>query len=99
MQYVAWLLDEAWEHRRRRYRRFGIALLTAGAIMALVSVLPSHSHGVPGSTAPRADEVAASSVLSKSPYLGVRCSIANSIACDRVGLAVWLKRPAVSVTA
>ena len=100
MQYVAWLFDEAWEHRRRRYRRFGIALVTAGAITAIVSVMLSHSHGVAASsTAPRADEVAPSTVLSKSPYLGVRCSIANSIACDRVGLAVWLKRPAVSVTA
>jgi hypothetical protein len=99
MHYVAWLLDEAWEHRRRRYRRFGIALLTAGAITALASVVLSRSHELAGSTAPRADEVAASTVLSKSPYLGVRCPVANSIACDRVGLAVWLKRPAVSVVA
>jgi hypothetical protein len=59
----------------------------------------SHSHLVAGSTAHRADEVAPSTVLAKSPYLGVRCPIANSIACDRVGLAVWLKRPAVSVRA
>jgi hypothetical protein len=100
MQYVAWLLDEAWEHRRHRYRRFGIALVAAGAITALVSVALSHGHGLAASsTAPRADEVASSTVLSKAPYMGVRCPIANSIACDRVGLAVWLKRPAVSVTA
>jgi hypothetical protein len=31
--------------------------------------------------------------------MGVSCPVANSIACDRVGLAVWLKRPAVTVTA
>jgi len=31
--------------------------------------------------------------------MGVKCPVANSIACDRVGLAVWLKRPAMSVTA
>jgi hypothetical protein len=31
--------------------------------------------------------------------MGVRCPGANSISCDRVGLAVWFKRPAVSVTA
>lgn len=100
MQYVAWLLDEAWDHRRRRYRRFGVGLLTAGAITALVSIALSHGHGVAaGSTASPADEVASSTVLSRSPYLGVRCPIADSIACDRVGLAVWLKRPALSVTA
>jgi hypothetical protein len=31
--------------------------------------------------------------------MGVSCPVANSIACDRVGLAVWLKHPAVSVSA
>jgi hypothetical protein len=31
--------------------------------------------------------------------MGVACHIPNSIACDRVGLAVWLQRPAtVSAT-
>ena len=38
-------------------------------------------------------------VLSRPPYLGVACPQANSIACDRVGLAVWLKHPAVRVVA
>lgn len=31
--------------------------------------------------------------------MGVACPVANSIACDRVGLAVWLRRPARAVTA
>jgi len=31
--------------------------------------------------------------------MGVACPVPNSIACDRVGLAVWLRRPAVAVTA
>jgi hypothetical protein len=38
-------------------------------------------------------------LLTRSPYMGVACGRANSIACDRVGLAVWLKRPAILVTA
>ncbi len=38
-------------------------------------------------------------VLSRSPYMGVACHGPNSIACDRVGLATWLKRPAHSVRA
>jgi hypothetical protein len=39
-----------------------------------------------------------SAVFWKDPYIGVACHIPNSIACDRIGLAVWLRRPA-SVTA
>jgi len=37
--------------------------------------------------------------LARAPYLGVACPRAKSIACDRVGLAVWLRRAAVQVTA
>jgi hypothetical protein len=38
--------------------------------------------------------------LRRTPYLGVACPGApNSIKCDRVGLAVWLKRPAIRVGA
>jgi hypothetical protein len=37
--------------------------------------------------------------LSRPPDVGVACPRANSIACDRVGLAVWLERPAERVTA
>jgi hypothetical protein len=48
---------------------------------------------------PRADPVAAKDVFRQGPYLGVSCPAANSIGCDRVGLAVWLKHPAESVTA
>jgi hypothetical protein len=44
--------------------------------------------------------VAPATVLARAPYMGVSCPGApNSIACDRVGLAVWLRRPAVSVDA
>jgi hypothetical protein len=38
-------------------------------------------------------------LLRRAPYLGVRCPKANSIACDRVGLAVWLRAPARRLTA
>jgi hypothetical protein len=43
--------------------------------------------------------VSPAAVLSRSPYIGVHCPIANSTACDQVGLAVWLRRPAASVSA
>ncbi len=38
-------------------------------------------------------------VLERTPYMGVSCRQPNSIRCDRVGLAVWLKRRANRVTA
>jgi hypothetical protein len=41
----------------------------------------------------------AGEVLSRDPYMGVSCPIANSFACDRVGLAVWLREPAERVDA
>jgi hypothetical protein len=31
--------------------------------------------------------------------MGVACHVPNSIACDRVGLGVWLRRPAIAVSA
>jgi hypothetical protein len=37
--------------------------------------------------------------LGHAPYLGMACPKANSIACDRVGLTVWLKRAATGVSA
>jgi len=41
----------------------------------------------------------AADVLSREPYMGVSCHVANSFACDRVGLAVWLREPAARVEA
>ena len=35
----------------------------------------------------------------KGPYMGVSCPKPNSIACDRVGLAVWVAKPAATITA
>ena len=49
------------------------------------------------SCAPRA--VAPATILRRAPYTGVACPRANSIACDRVGLAVWLGEPAAVVSA
>jgi hypothetical protein len=31
--------------------------------------------------------------------MGVACGVPNSIACDRIGVTVWLRRPARAVTA
>lgn len=99
MQHTVWLFDEAWSRRRRRHRHHIAALLVCGAAAAGVLVVLHDNSFAVDSTTPSPKTVQPSQVLSRTPYLGVRCPIANSIACDRVGLAVWLKRPAISVTA
>jgi hypothetical protein len=38
-------------------------------------------------------------LLTRGPYMGVACRKANSIACDRVGLAVWLRSRVTRLTA
>jgi hypothetical protein len=39
-------------------------------------------------------------LFTREPEVGVACpGMPNSIACDRVGVAVWLARPAVGMTA
>jgi hypothetical protein len=52
-----------------------------------------------GAIGPSAASAETNGVLARAPYLGVSCPFANSTACDRVGLAVWLRRPARSVEA
>lgn len=59
---------------------------------------------MPGSTAPgdvrtMFATVPPSAVFTEDPYMGVHCAQANSVVCDRVGLAVWLRHPAVRVRA
>ena len=52
-----------------------------------------------GALGPAAASAETNVTLARGPYLGVSCPFANSTACDRVGLAVWLRRPARSVEA
>ena len=44
-------------------------------------------------------QAAPEELLSRESYMGVSCPVANSFDCDRVGLAVWLREPAVRVDA
>ena len=37
--------------------------------------------------------------FAQDPSMGVACHVPNWIGCDRVGLAVWLRRPAIAVSA
>jgi hypothetical protein len=101
MSFFAPIIEEAWEHRRRRHEALVIALLASAAAVGIVVGLASMGSGSPSSSSgpARVFAVASSAVLSRTPYMGVNCPVANSIACDRVGLAVWLKHPALSITA
>lgn len=104
MEHVAWLFGEARERQRRRQRRLLAALVTAVAVIGAAAAIPQRPGPLspsrpPISTPPGTIAVSASAVLAQAPYMGVHCPTANSIACDRVGLAIWLKRPAMAVSA
>jgi len=88
--------------RRQRRRRARLLIVLGIAIAAAVVNSPrdvQHTSKVIGSPAPGPLIVAPGTVLSRSPYMGVSCPQPNAISCDRVGLAIWLKRPAISVAA
>jgi hypothetical protein len=71
------------------------ALLTVGCDAQPAGDPPARATA----TRPGAAPERASRLLSRAPYVGVSCRRANSIACDRIGVAVWLKRPAAGVSA
>lgn len=73
------------------------ARVTGALAVAAAAVLSG--CGANTTAGPPTSERPAGSVLSRPPYLGVACPVPNSIACDRVGLAVWLRKPARRVSA
>jgi len=91
------------EAARARHRRNRLLVVAVAAVLAVSAIviggrLDSHGASVVGArSAPR--PVAPSGVLSRTPYMGVVCPIANSTVCDRVGLSVWLRKSAVAVSA
>ena len=98
------VLDAGVIHAARaRHRRHRLLVLAVAAVVAVSAIviganLDSHGASVVGArSAPL--RVAPSGVLSRAPYMGVVCSVANSTVCDRVGLSVWLRKSAVAVSA
>jgi hypothetical protein len=89
------VIDDA--RRRQRRRRLGLAAAGIAAAAGLVFTLnrPANDRARQPSSAARV--VAPGKVFSESPYMGVTCRVPNSTSCDDVGLAVWLRRPAVGV--
>ena len=88
--------------RRRRFAGAAVALLSAstGLMLGLGGDRPSGSSRSAGveSRSVATTIRAPGAVFAHRPYMGVACHVPNSVVCDRVGLAVWLRRPA-TVTA
>lgn len=89
----------------RRPHRFGGGILFAGKGCALLHVQRDGGAQIPmlipiGNTFRGCPSVPAKQHLNQTslPGLGVACPVANSIACDRVGIGVRLDRPATLVT-
>lgn len=90
--------------RRQRRRRATVALM-----MLLVGIGVVVAFGRSGQplrpTQPAARQPSPvlaldnGALFSQPPYMGVACGVPSSIACDRIGLTVWLRRPARAVTA
>ncbi len=103
MEFVARLIGEAWEHRRKR-RRDVLKVLGLVTIAVIAGLLVGRSENGPARPAQQVQgsgyvAESPSHLLSQAPYMGVHCPVANSIACDRVGLAINLKQPARAVVA
>lgn len=104
MSSVAPLIAESWQRNRRRR----IRLLLAATASVVGTVLIWWASGLGTTTAGSsagALTVRASAVLVRSPYMGIatchqaQASRPQDSTCYRIGLAVWLKRPAEAVRA
>jgi hypothetical protein len=93
------LFEEARQRaRRRRRRRLAVAAAAVLAIAAAVALAPRTDDRA--RQAPKLRAAPAARLLAeRGVYMGVACELPNSIACDRVGIAVWTRRPARGVVA
>jgi hypothetical protein len=78
---------------RHAVRALALAAVLAGVAGTAVSLVADDRAPAP------ATDVAPETVLAREPYMRVACPRASATRCDRVGLAVWLKRPAREVSA
>jgi hypothetical protein len=96
------LFEEARRRTRRRRRRQAavVGLCTLGAGAAWLGARGGGDGSPTGHQPQRAvTHVMPEQILAQPPYMGVACLKPNSIACDRVGLAVWTKDPVERVAA
>jgi hypothetical protein len=96
------LIKEARDRQRRRRRRVAAAI---GALIAVAGIAFGTSRGIFGGDSTTSQPgglpvETLASLLARDPMLGVSCPYtANVTTCGRVGVAVWLKRPALAVRA
>ena len=95
------LIEEARRHRRRRWLMWTAAVMSVAALAVVLGLSASGGGGTPTQSS-RVSRLrgpgkieAPRLVFLQNPYMGISCRLPNSVACDRVGLAVWLRRPAV----
>ena len=79
--------------RRRHRRRVAATALAVVATGAGAGLAVTALRGA----APALRTVPPTTLLARAPAVGMACLAPRS--CDRVGVAVWLRRPAASVTA
>jgi hypothetical protein len=96
----AGVIKEARRRQRRRWLMAVVAVLVGSVVVVMIgSGGRGRTGGSPGPKSESRSRVGAitspAKVFAQDPYMGVACHIANSIACDRVGLSVWLRRPAI----
>jgi len=89
------VIDAARQRQRRR--RVALAVLLAvAAVAGLVADRvrsPSPRPAAPAASSP-ARIVTPEQIFTQNPYMGMVCRVASPSACDRIGLAVFLSRPA-----
>lgn len=97
------LIEEARQRARRRrwgYLALAATALSVGGALYFGVVRDGGEPAGSSSVAPPvALTVSPQKVLPRDPYMGLACPTPNSFACDRVGVAVYLRRPAAEVRA
>jgi hypothetical protein len=95
------LVPEARRHRRRRWM-WTAAMMSVAALAVVLGLISASGGGGPPTQSSRVPRLlgpgrieAPRLVFRENPYMGISCDLPNTVACDRVGLAVRLRRPAV----
>lgn len=84
--------------RRLRYTAAAVAIVALGLATLIVWPVGGDRAGdepSPSQAVPTTGRLS----LERKPYLAVSCPRPNEFACDRVGLAIWLRKPATQLTA
>jgi hypothetical protein len=92
---TAGVISDARGRQRRRLIRVVLVAMCVGAGAGLIVGRTQSPPGRPLTISP-VRRVAPAAVLAQAPDMGVACRLR---ACDWIGLAVWLRQPAVAVSA